>query len=143
MAMKRVGYFKVGKPKYDSVGRMVFRKIQEVIKGEPLNSFVMAEFGDLDLMYTFLSDYKTDQLKTILSKNKILIDYSDITFMVLSGNNVNNEFTKSFSDVENKEVLAAYIKENLTVDMVLDKILDSGIDSINEIDLIVLETKKP
>jgi hypothetical protein len=94
-------------------------------------------------MYTFLSDYKTDQLKTILSKNKILIDYSDITFMVLSGNNVNNEFTKSFSDVENKEVLAAYIKENLTVDMVLDKILDSGIDSINEIDLIVLETKKP
>jgi hypothetical protein len=63
--------------------------------------------------------------------------------MVLSGNNVNNEFTKSFSDVENKEVLAAYIKENLTVDMVLDKILDSGIDSINEIDLIVLETKKP
>jgi hypothetical protein len=122
---------------------MVFRKIQEVIKGEPLNSFVMAEFGDLDLMYTFLSDYKTDQLKTILSKNKILIDYSDITFMVLSGNNVNNEFTKSFSDVENKEVLAAYIKENLTVDMVLDKILDSGIDSINEIDLIVLETKKP
>lgn len=141
--MKRVGYFKVGKPKYESVGRMVFRKIQELVKDEPFNSFVMGECGDLDLMYTFLSDYKTDQVKTILSKNKILIDYSDITFMVLSGNNINKDFTVSFSNIENKDVLDSYIKDNLTIDMVLDKILKSGIDSINKIDLIVLETKKP
>jgi hypothetical protein len=141
--MKRVGYFKVGKPKYESVGRMVFRKIQEVIKDEPSNSFVMGECDDLDLMYTFMSEYNTDQVRTILSKNKILIEYSDITSMVLSGDSVNNEFSESFSTDENKEILTEYVIGNLTIDMVLDKINVSGINSINNNDLIVLETKKP
>ena len=78
-----------------------------------------------------------------LSKNKILVEYSDITSMVLSGNSTNNEFSESFSTDENKEILDEYVIGNLTIDMVLDKINVSGINSINNNDLIVLETKKP
>lgn len=141
--MKRVGYFKVGKPKFDSVGRMIFRKIKEIAKDDISNSFVVTDHDNIDLCYTFLNEEKTNQIKNIFSKNKVLIDYYDITNLVLSGSPINEEFNISFSDSKNKELLDNFVKENLTIDMVLDKILKSGIQSINENDIDVLKTKKP
>lgn len=49
----------------------------------------------------------------------------------------------SMYEDENSLILSNFLKENMTLDDVLDKIKISGVDSLNKIDLKILENKKP
>ncbi|HLS11122.1 MAG TPA: hypothetical protein VK050_03075 [Flavobacteriaceae bacterium] len=90
--------------------------------------------------YFFVSENAIAQILNFLIENKVLLSYKEITTDVLLGSLHTEDFKKTFiEDDEFTYVLEKFILDNLTVDMVLDKISEKGIDSLREIDYQVLE----
>lgn len=69
----------------------------------------------------------------ILYENYVKLEYEDITFDVLMDK-------YEFKDVDFEIVKKDYIKNNITLDIVLDKINLKGINSLNDIDKELLES---
>ena len=89
-------------------------------------------------------------IKTIMSKYRLKFDVFDITKDVLYGNmdlmeyiNKNIEVYEedAFTLEEFKSHYEIYIKRNRTIDLVLDKINDLGIQNLSENDLKVLKNE--
>jgi hypothetical protein len=69
----------------------------------------------------------------ILYENYVKLEYEDITFDVLMDK-------YEFKDEDFEIVKKDYIKNNITLDIVLDKINLKGINSLNDIDKELLES---
>jgi hypothetical protein len=69
----------------------------------------------------------------ILFENYVKLEYEDITFDVLMDK-------YEFKDEDFEIVKKDYIKNNTTLDIVLDKINLKGINSLNDIDKELLES---
>lgn len=69
----------------------------------------------------------------ILLENFVKLEYEDITFDVLMDK-------YEFKDEDFEIVKKDYIKNNITLDIVLDKINLKGINSLNDIDKKLLES---
>lgn len=69
----------------------------------------------------------------ILLENSVKLEYEDITFDVLMDK-------YEFKDEDFEIVKKDYIKNNITLDIVLDKINLKGINSLNDIDKELLES---
>lgn len=69
----------------------------------------------------------------ILLENFVKLEYEDITFDVLMDK-------YEFKDEDFEIVKKDYIKNNITLDIVLDKINLKGINSLNDIDKELLES---
>ena len=69
----------------------------------------------------------------ILCENYVKLEYEDITFDVLMDK-------YEFKDEDFEIVKKDYIKNNTTLDIVLDKINLKGINSLNDIDKELLES---
>ena len=89
-------------------------------------------------------------IKTIMSKYRLKFDIFDITKDVLYGNTDLIEYIKnnieiyeedSFTFEEFTNHYDIYVKRNRTIDLVLDKINDLGIDNLSENDLKVLKSE--
>src|SRR5690625_1340297 len=90
--------------------------------------------------YFFVSENAIAQILNFLMENKVLLSYKEITTDVLLGSLHTEDFKKTFiEDDEFTYALEKSILDKLTVDMVLDKISEKGIDSLREIDYQVLE----
>ena len=97
------------------------------------------DFGDFDVIYSFLPEYKTQKFMNVLEKFGVLIESGDITEDVLMARKIGKEFTKTFEDQSFREILERFIEKNLTIDLILDKINEQGIGSLNEMDKKILE----
>src|SRR5690625_3886728 len=93
--------------------------------------------------YFFVSENAIAQNLNFLIENKVLLSYKEITTDVLLGSLHTEDFKKTFiEDDEFTYVLEKFILDNLTVDMVLDKISEKGIDCSREIDKKVIGAKQ-
>ena len=89
--------------------------------------------------YFFVCENAMAKILNFLRENKVLLYYKEITTDVLMGSIDTEDFRKTFiDDDESTYVLEKYILENLTIDMVLDKINEKGMDSLRKIDYQVL-----
>lgn len=98
-------------------------------------------FDEFEVMFTFLSEYDTQRVIKVLEKHGILISYKDITGNVLRAKMDQERSEQVFSVSEYKQMLNRFLMANLTVDIVLDKISEQGIESISDIDKKILEKK--
>lgn len=95
-------------------------------------SMIAVDFIEDGFIGTYLISNKKvlHTMSGILKKYEILFDVSDVTERLLLG----KEKVDSID-------FDKFIEDNLTKDLVLDKINEMGIDSLSDIDIIVLEKK--
>jgi len=93
-----------------------------------------------DSFYLFVSEGVAFKIRDFLLKNQALKDFKEITTDILMNRIDDDEFNDTFKDTDEFiDVLETFIIENLTLDMVLEKIKEKGIDSLNEIDYQILQ----
>lgn len=91
-----------------------------------------------EYLFVFLEEAETEKLARVFENHGILIGQQNITYQVLMGTAHDNKmFAEGFADDSTeKDALNDFLEENLTADIVLDKILDKR--ELTEIDKKVL-----
>lgn len=79
-------------------------------------------------------DYKLKKITDVFEKWGFEFDVLNVTGQVLSG-----EIQKKYPDIET-EIFTEFRLNNTSIDDVLDKINDSGIESLDEVDKMILES---
>jgi hypothetical protein len=120
----------------------VYSHFSEIFDDEDVNFLAVEDFGDFDIMYTFLPNYKVNELKRVLDNYGLISEYIDLTDDIIKYDQETPEFKKTFSNDKNLEILKNFRKKNLTVDIVLDKINESGSSSLTDIDKEILSCFK-
>jgi hypothetical protein len=98
--------------------------------------------GVSEEFFTFMDSETTDKLISFFSEYNIMLDCKDITSDIKNGNCELEEFKKQFNPLSectlNADLVERFVKENMTKDDVLDKILSCGISSLNQYDKSIL-----
>lgn len=98
-------------------------------------------YDDDSTLIIFSSKSKINQVINFLESKNVLDTYREISMDILMDREKGDEFEKAFSEVDKfKSILDNFISENLTIDLVLDKINERGIDSLKKIDYAVLKS---
>lgn len=86
-------------------------------------------------IFTRLIDSKFKKFCDLLSKYKIIFDVKDVTELVING-----DLQKEYPDVEEltPHIFENFRYDNTSIDDILDKINEKGINSIDEIDRVIL-----
>jgi hypothetical protein len=86
-----------------------------------------------DFIITLLDDTQANKLGDFAKGLGALDKMIEITDDIVLGKEINDDFKSMFSDESNKEKLESFIKENLTMDIVLEKITEFGMESLPKI----------
>lgn len=97
------------------------------------DSFYFYEEGDLT-MYAIIDEPKIQVLKEFYRDYNVRYTMTNITKDVLYG------FVKIYGDDDFNFGLKKFVKDCLTVDVILDKILEHGIDKLTDDDKILLDS---
>ncbi len=137
----KIYYFEVPDPE----GEVAQSKLERIFannlnqKDDQLIFFVDSKKTN-NIFYTLWSASKVEKIVQELQMLGVVFLYKDITEHVLIGTQFNNvEFSKIFSNVQNKKQLDLFLRSNLTKDDVLDKINIQGIEALTAIDKEVLD----
>lgn len=91
-----------------------------------------------DEFFVFLPEYKVNELENILKKTNWKGFSKNITSDILMNRFQNDAFQQAFIEPEDKVILTNFRRLNLTKDLVLELILEKGIDQLSEIELEIL-----
>jgi len=93
-------------------------------------------FANDNKIFLRLIDYKFNNFCKVLSKYNIDFDFSDVTESVIKG-----DIQKKYPDVEEltPHIFEDFRYDNTSIDDILDKINERGIDSLDEIDKSILK----
>lgn len=94
-------------------------------------------FTDNDDMFINLSESRVNIISNILKKYNAEFSIIDVTDKVISGN-----IQKEYPEVEelSPNLFTNFRLENTSINQVLDKISSNGIDSLDEIDKLILKS---
>jgi hypothetical protein len=94
-------------------------------------------FSNEDDIFIRLDEYKCDKIVNVLSKY-FIFTIEDVSDKALSG-----ELKKLYPEVDKltPKLFKNFRKENTTVDYILDKINEKGFESLDKIDLKILNKK--
>jgi len=135
--MTQVGFFIVGKPVDGEMEDTIFSEMRDILTSEDFNKIAFCENEEShDILYTFLNEIKNKKLFILFEKYEVLVHFSDITQSVLRQINMN----KTLTEGEFKPLFDEFVSENLTIDFILDKINETGIESLTKIDYKVLKS---
>jgi hypothetical protein len=135
--MKSVHYFKIRNE--EEPPSHFYSNIVEILDGDD-SGIVVNEFTSYEVLYTFLEEEKVKSLKSLLESHDLLIEDRDLTAEILKSKLNDEEFVETFSDVEYSKILENFVLENLSVDDVLDKISESGYESLTHLEKQVLQS---
>lgn len=97
-------------------------------------------YDDDSTLIIFSSKLKINQLINFLESKNILDTYREISMDILWDRKMGDDFEKAFSEEDKfKSILDNFISENLTIDLVLDKINERGMGSLKKIDYDILK----
>ena len=137
MNLNVVNFFRV-KIVDPQVESEVCQKFSEVLDDSDIKFLAVDDFDGSDVMYAFFSNQKAKKIKNIFSSYGVLVEHSDITQEILKNDQKSGEFQKVFSKDSNLTLLRNFREKNLTVDLILDKISESGVDSLTDLDKEIL-----
>jgi hypothetical protein len=89
--------------------------------------------------FVFLPEYRVIQLQKIIEKTNWTGFSKNVTDAILLNKLKDDAFHQVFSQNQNTEVLVNYRRENLTKDLVLEMILQQGIESLSELEYAILK----
>jgi hypothetical protein len=93
----------------------------------------------LDNMVVFLEDIKIEEFVDFCNDEDIIEQHYDISIDLMRGDEIAPVVQKMMNSDEFKEKFDRFFTKNLNVDLVLDKIMLYGKDSLTELDKQVLK----
>jgi hypothetical protein len=134
--MTQVGLFIIDEPNSNFMKRKIFNFLMNIFSESDLENIAYCDNGEgKDMLYVFLDVDKHEEIYKLLKKYDVLISYKNLTSIFLYQKDLN----PIFDGGEFKKILNNFLESNLDKDTVLDKILDMGIDSLNEVDYKILQ----
>lgn len=125
----------------------LFLYLQNFITEDELDQkLIIFELSDdVEVLFVILPLTYIEGFILRLKKNQIYISSRDITDDILFNNIEHLEILKKAfnldKDIAKNSVLNSFLKENLTIDIILDKINKNGIKSLTDIDRSILNNK--
>lgn len=96
--------------------------------------------NSIEISFIFFEEDKCKALLEACEKMGTLINYKDFTYEFLNGNyDKITDFDIVFIEEFNISVLNNYLEEELDIDMILDKIIERGINSLTTFEKRILE----
>lgn len=118
----------------DDVQELIFKKMASVLDKGDDKEIAIELFDDKEFMFFRLSYMKVMRICSILDPYlNYLIE--EVTDEVINGN---NEYKILINSNDLTDFFNTFRIENTTVDDILDKILDKGINSLDDIDKLIL-----
>ena len=109
------------------------------IRPKGSDQIVFAECGaQEDVFYVFGIEWETMQKIAEFQKTGVNIEFMNISETVLKGK-PDNLFLQTFKEGINKSKLISYVNSKQTIDKILDKIINQGIESLTEFDKSYLD----
>lgn len=96
-------------------------------------------FTDNEDIFVRLSDIKVDKICNIFTKHGFEFNVNEVTELVING-----DMQKAYPEVEEltPQIFEVFRLENTSVDDILDKISEKGMDSLDETDKAILNKLK-
>ena len=136
--MNSVNFFKISKVP-EIIENTIFSELADILDPEDESLIAIYPWKDGDIMFTFLSDQKVKSLVILFEAHAVLEKFKNVTESILMAREKGKEFKTVFENTDYTKLLNKFLKENLTVDLILDKITEYGIESINEIDKEIMK----
>ena len=133
--MTEVGVFVITQPPQKRKSQIgTYLRLYLSYVGEDNYAFIESETGN-ETLFIFSEVENHMDFHKLFNKYGMLVSYQTLTKEFLFQKNLHDIFNKG----KFKKVLLKFLGYNLTQDDVLDKILELGIGSLNEIDYKVLQ----
>jgi len=137
-----VTYFKIQNLDNNTQEDKIFaigKAMLEFLTEDEIDELVFDTYKDNEIAIAFLPEYKINRLRTVFVDAEILIEEIDITDFILTGEIQKNKFMSDIFKDENALVsLEKFLRNNLTADLILDKISDLGVEFLTELDKEIL-----
>jgi hypothetical protein len=145
--MNTVTFFKITNITEEAQQEAILLDLLEFMSEDELEANIVYDAGysgtaEHELVFAFVTDVQAEKIKTVFENHNILVMSDDITADVLMGDFESNKKWQELFDQESimnfKPTLDQFLLNNLTKDMVLDKITEKGMDALSVIDFQVL-----
>lgn len=119
-------------PETENESHPIYQDFTSVLDPED-NKYI--GFTNDNKIFVRLIDYKFNKFCDLLSKYNIIFSVSDVTESVING-----DIQKKYPDVEalTPHLFESFRYDNTSIDDILDKINERGINSIDDIDKVIL-----
>lgn len=124
---------------HPSLENDIKKDIKDLIGYQDYRMIVCQEADGVYTMMAFLKRNEVAGVNSIFNKYDMMIGSWDVTQDVLSGR-YQNSYTETFETPVYKKVMSDFISENATVDNILDKISEYGMNSLTKEDREILES---
>lgn len=115
------------------------RGIAEILEENDDKLVAVESWSTGDVLFTFLPEYKVKNLQTLFSSYGVLSEFRDVTDDILLCHEKGEEFQAIFANKDYSELLTSFLRRNLTVNLILEKISEQGVSSITGLDREILE----
>lgn len=105
---------------------------------EDFQYVISEDYNGFEYSYVFFDEFKANMVASYFEEIGILLEYKDITDDVLNSLYKEDEWLFSIDFPENFFKLENFLKENLTLDIILDKIGREGEGSLYPIEKEIL-----
>jgi hypothetical protein len=109
------------------------RAFQEVLEPHDFGYLANATDNDIDIFIACFESEKIKIIEKIFKENHVLIDSKDISEDIISFNFC-KEVQLILKNKYDRDIIENFIISNLELDLILDKICDGGMESLNSIE---------
>lgn len=147
--MNTVTFFKITNITEEAQQEAILLDLLEFMSEDELEENIVYDAGysgdaEHELVFAFVTDVQAEKIRTVFENHNILVVANDVTADVLMGDFETNSKWQELFDEESimnfKPTLDEFLRNNLTKDLVLEKITEKGMDALTEIDFKVLNT---
>ncbi len=117
---------------------VVLPKMGEIFDESDEKFIAVEEIDGVDVMFFFVEQHKVDTLEELMNEHGLIEFSKEVSEEVLL-TDFDSDMLKMMQSEEFKSIFDSFIVKNLKSDMVLDKILLKGVESLSDIDKDVLE----
>lgn len=134
-------YFKIRIINDENFENKIAAGLSKILEQADEKNIAVEDFNDYEVLYMFIEDTKISKLENLFESNEILLESRDVTDDTLMAVNQGSDFINTFKDPSYKKMLESFLRNYLTTDMILDKILERGIESLTDLDREILENE--
>lgn len=116
----------------------IARELSNFLDYEDFQYVISEDYHGCEYSYVFFEEFKANMVASYLKEVGILLEYKDITDEVLNSLYKEEEWISSIDFPENFAKFENFLKDNLTLDMILDKIGREGEGSLYPIEREIL-----
>lgn len=125
----------------DRLQLKIDNKLKNNLTNEDLDNISCTEYDNINLILCYLSPLKIIEIKEFFSYNNLLIESYDISDQII--NQIKDKWLKIASkSINSLKIIEKFTLDNLSIDIILDKISKDGINSLSNYELSFLEKLK-